>query len=434
MPVNTNNGSPVVLIINFHSTRNAGDLALLLSNRQLLQEAFGSPRIIVSANWPDEEAYAEYGFEVVPSISTLCGVGSDQSPIIQILKLFRYFLRIINTKKSSRIIVKEPKAPWQKVLNAYLEADLVVGVSGNQFHSSGKYGWPFPATIASVSLANKFKKPLYIMPQSIGPFNRRWEGKLLKHEYNKGRKIYIRDSESKVVAKEIGLKDSLIEYSPDPAFDLPSCSKEEAIELLRMHGVSMEKPKLGVTIISPMGRSLDKSNMNNYYNVLNNVFGQFLYTFDSQIVFFNQVTGPIHNENDSIETAKLYQQLKSEGFNVIHINQELQPSKLKACYGQMRIFLASRLHSGIFSMGMYVPTIFIGYLSKTRGVLYSIGLNQNVIDITELNEDNLMEKLGQTWRDADEERKVLIQKIPPIQAASHAPAKYIKEDFFQYHG
>ncbi len=101
---------------------------------------------------------------------------------------------------------------------------------------------------------------------------------------------------------------------------------------------------------------------------------------------------------------------------------------------EQKIFLASRLHSGIFSMGMYVPTIFIGYLSKTRGVLESIGLNQNVIDLTELNEDNLMEKLGQTWRDADEERKVLIQKIPPIQAASHAPAKYIKGDFFQSHG
>ncbi len=432
MQINAKNGSPVVLIINFHSTRNAGDLALLLSNRQLLQEAFGNPRIIVSANWPDEEAYAEYGFEVVPSISTLCGVGSDQSPIIQIMRLFKYYLRIINAKKSSGII-KEPKAPWRKVLNAYLEADLVVGVSGNQFHSSGKYGWPFPATIASVSLANKFKKPLYIMPQSIGPFNRRWEGKLLKREYNKGRKIYIRDSESKIIAKDIGLRDSLIEYSPDPVFDLPSLSKEKAINLLRVNGVSIDKPKLGVTIISQMGRSLNKHEMNNYYKVLNNVLRQFLCKFDSQVVFFNQVTGPVQNEDDRIETAKLCQQLKFEGFDVVHVDQEMRPYELKACYGQMRAFLASRLHSGIFSLGMYVPTIFIGYLSKTRGVLYSIGLNQNVIDLTELNEDNLMEKLGQTWKDADEERKILIQKIPLIQAASHTPAKYIKEDFYKSH-
>jgi len=70
--------------------------------------------------------------------------------------------------------------------------------------------------------------------------------------------------------------------------------------------------------------------------------------------------------------------------DVVHINQAVKPALLKACYGYMQAFLASRLHSGVFALGMNVPTIFIGYLSKTHGVLEALGLETNVIDLKDL--------------------------------------------------
>ena len=88
------NISPTILMVNFHSTHNIGDLALLISNRQLLMEAFNNPKIIVSANWPDEQVYAKYGFEVVPSLWSLSKIRPGISITEQITRFIINYILI----------------------------------------------------------------------------------------------------------------------------------------------------------------------------------------------------------------------------------------------------------------------------------------------------------------------------------------------------
>jgi colanic acid/amylovoran biosynthesis protein len=434
MPANAKNGSPVVLIINFHSTRNAGDLALLLSNRQLLQEAFGNPRIIVSANWPDEEAYAEYGFEVVPSPWALAGVRPRNPLPKQVAALVGTYVALWRHRFHQAPLKGQANQPWKRLHAAYTAADLVVGVSGNQFYSSGRYGWPFPATYASVSLAHAHNKPLYVLPQSIGPLRRKWERRMLTKGYGRARYVFLRDSISIRLANELGLPTEKVNYAPDPAFDLEPADPAETSEILQAFGAEMAKPKLGVTVIAPMGRSLVTTEVENYYAVLEHTLTRFLHKFPAQVVLFNQVSGPTPNENDGEAAAALCSRLKAHGLDAIHINQAVRPAQLKASYGLMQTFLASRLHSGIFALGMNVPTVFIGYLSKTRGMLEALELENNVIDLKDLKEQDLWEKLSYTWEHAAQERAALEVKMPEVKAASHAPAQAIREDFLRYHG
>jgi len=434
MQINSKNGSPVVLIINFHSTRNAGDLALLLSNRQLLQEAFGNPRIIVSANWPDEEAYAEYGFEVVPSPWALAGVRPENPLPKQIVALIGTYIALWQHRRYQAPLESTANQPWKRLHSAYATADVVVGVSGNQFYSSGKYGWPFPATYASVSLAHAFQKPLYILPQSIGPLRRQWERRMLAKGYGRARRIYLRDSISLRLAGELGLPMENVSYAPDPAFDLAPADPMEATNLLQTWGADMTKPKLGVTVIAPMGRSFVTAEVKNYYAVLEQTLTRFLQCYTAQVVLFNQVSGPTANENDGEAAAALCSRLKAQGLEAVHINQVVRPAQLKASYGLMQAFLASRLHSGVFALGMNVPTVFIGYLSKTRGMLQALELENNVIDLKDLKEQDLWEKLSYTWEHATQERRALEVKMPAIKVSSHAPAQGIREDFMRYHG
>lgn len=434
MLTNAINGSPVVLMINFHSTRNAGDLALLLSNRQLLQEAFGNPRIIVSANWPDEDAYAEYGFEVVPSPWALSGVRPSNPLLKQVAGLVGNYAALWRHRHQRAPLAGQANQPLKRLLAAYAAADLVVGVSGNQFYSSGRYGWPFPATYASVSLAHAYNKPLYILPQSIGPLRRRWERRMLAKGYGRARHVYLRDSISMRLASDLGLPPEKVSYAPDPAFDLEPADPAEASKLLQAFGADMAKPKLGVTVIAPMGRSLVNAEVENYYVVLEHTLTRFLQSFLAQVVLFNQVSGPTANEDDSEAAAALCSRLRAKGLDAFHVNQAVKPALLKASYGHMQAFLASRLHSGVFALGMNVPTVFIGYLSKTRGMLEALELEQQVIDLEDLNEQDLWEKLSYSWAHAAQERAALKAKMPAIKAASHAPAQAIREDFLRYHG
>ncbi|MFZ3069766.1 MAG: polysaccharide pyruvyl transferase family protein [Anaerolineaceae bacterium] len=424
--------TPTILIINFHSTRNAGDFALLLSTRQLLVGAFGNPHIIVSANWPGEEAYAQQGIEVVPSLWALAGVSRNGRVGKQIWLLMTNYLRIAWSGKK-RALQKENTvdAEWKKLHDAYVQTDLVVGVPGNQFYSSGKHGWPFPATFSAVSLANSFKKPLYIMPQSIGPLHRWWERVLLKKGYSKARRVYLRDNKSLQLSSSIGLDQTIVEYAPDPAFGLRAEPDQTARDLLKTRGVKDDKPRLGVTVIAPMGHSLVASEVENYYRTVTGVLEQFLTTYDAQVVVFNQVSGPTEAENDGMAAHEICLELQQKTLDIVHIDEALPPALLKACYGQMDAFLASRLHSGIFSLGMGVPTLFIGYLSKTRGLLESIGLDQHVIDIKDLTQEKLWDKLRLIWSGRDQERKIIEAKLPEILEACQGPAEWIKKDFYR---
>ena len=93
-----------VLITNFHSTKNAGDLALLIATRDLLNEVFHNPVITVSANWPNESNYKNYDFSVAPSLRSMIQSESSTKPFQQAWRLFQLLFwlhpRIINKKRS----------------------------------------------------------------------------------------------------------------------------------------------------------------------------------------------------------------------------------------------------------------------------------------------------------------------------------------------
>ena len=421
---------PTILIINFHSTKNAGDFSLLMAAVDILNAAFESPRIIVSANWPNENAYRDLKIEVVPSFWTLAGVSRDKNIIKQIHKLLWSFLKIALLRKQKNNCDVEPNLlPWRQLLMSYQCADLVVGVSGNQFYSTGRFGWPFPASMCSVAMAHIYKKPLYILPQSIGPLKRVWEKMFLRSTYRKARKVFLRDNKSMQLAKEIGLPLHKVDYAPDPAFQLKPALNHEALNILKGYGYTNSIPALGVTIIAPMGHSLVEDEVKNYYSVITSGLEKFLRTYNAKVMIFNQVSGPTINEDDSYFSEMICKKLQNKSLNIIHVNEQLNPRLLKACYGYMTAFVASRLHSGIFSLSMLVPTLFIGYLSKTKGLLNACGLDDSLVEIKDLTEELFWEKLTTIWGNLEAEKAKIKIVLPNILAETTKPGEFIRKDF-----
>lgn len=103
---------------------------------------------------------------------------------------------------------------------------------------------------------------------------------------------FLRDENSLDLAKQLGLPNENVSYSPDLALGLQSGDPSIALEVLRQAGVGLARPKLGVTLISKMNRSFDSQAMQNYYEVLETSLGKFAHDNCIQLIFFNQVTGP----------------------------------------------------------------------------------------------------------------------------------------------
>lgn len=417
--------SPKILLVNFHSTMNAGDLGLLISAREFLLSAFPSCEISVSANWPDEPAYRENGFTVVPSPWSLSGLNKNTSIFQQLRKFLLTSTRLCISDSNRTFVDSDVDC----LRSAYREADIIVSVPGNQFYSSGRFGWPFPVSILGVLLAKRYKKPLVVLPQSIGPLKRWWERMLLRRAYGNARRVFLRDEKSLGLAKEIGLPMERVSYSPDLALGFQSGDPALAQEILQKEGVDLTRTKLGVTLISKMNRSFDQQAMQNYYAVLELSLTDFAREHSVQIVFFDQVSGPTPVENDSIPTARMADKLRRVGIDAVHVNKRLTPDLLKACYGQMDIFLATRLHSGIYSIGMTIPTLFIGYLTKTQGIVKSLRIEDDFISISDLSEASVRTKLEALWMNRTEKRTHLAKVLAQAQQEQVKSVELLKKDF-----
>lgn len=406
-----------IIIILFHSSRNIGDRAILESTLTGFRNNIDDPEFIVVANYPEEPFFNNHQINVEPSPWVLVGKTDDKSIFSQIWQfIFGIFWALISKLSLSTIkdLPRYLPPKWHNLFQTYLNADIIVGSGGNQFYSTGRYGWPFPLNAMSVWLAHLFGKPLFTMPQSIGPLKRSWEKKLLGHLYRQNQMTFLRDNRSIQLAKKIDLVEN-VSYAPDLAFRPSEVDSKKAKSHLKQWGFNESSNNIGMTIIAPMGFALDKKQVENYYLTLKGLIEKLIRAIDCDVYLFRQVSGPTRLENDGIINEIIANKIDSSEKKRVHvINQEFSPMLMIAIYRQMDLFIASRLHSGIFALCGNVPTVFIGYLSKTMGVLEALGLDAWGIELSNINPENIWQLVKKAWDQKNRMRSDLKERMPQV--------------------
>ena len=59
--------------------------------------------------------------------------------------------------------------------------------------------------------------------------------------------------------------------------------------------------------------------------------------------------------------------------------------------------MAARLHAGSFALGMGTPTLFLGYLTKTQGVLETLGLTDWLLPVEQASCESSAARLDALW-------------------------------------
>jgi colanic acid/amylovoran biosynthesis protein len=113
------------------------------------------------------------------------------------------------------------------------------------------------------------------------------------------------------------------------------------------------------------------------------------------------------------------------------IEKPLLPNILKAAYGLMDIFIATRMHSAIFAISMKVPTLLIGYLHKVMGLAQMLSLEEWAIDLRSVTENVLWERLEALWLNKDILREHLGNIMPLIEIKAGEVGQIIKRDFHE---
>jgi colanic acid/amylovoran biosynthesis protein len=422
-----------ILLVNVHSYWNAGDNALTQEALRQLAEQFPQASFTLAMNDPASHegkgkavgSFTAWVKPIVDKDST--GWRWQAFPgllLHSVLALAGYRLR---------------GHPWfaftppevRELLDAYLEADMVVSTAGNFLYTSGWLGLPFLLALFSIFYGWLARKPLYTLPQTLGPITRRRELFLTRHVLSKMRFVLVRDPISAEVWQQWRVRGPQWELYPDLAFaSAASQEQAEAGTLLAEYGVlgAPHEACLGVTLINWGAQDQTFTLQSAYEDAIEAAIRDYLQSHGRRVVLFAQVHGPTSAQDDLTPARRILARLEDLGSQVVLVDRWVPPYILKAAYGRMDLFLGSRLHSNIFALTERVPVVAIGYQYKTQGIMRMLGLESWVLDIRDVDQSTLVHLLRQAWVERDSTRVHIQEVLPQISKQAAAAGALIASD------
>lgn len=320
----------------------------------------------------------------------------------------------------------------QPAICALIEADIVIGVPGGNLYSYGK-GRALLYMAYTMALALISGKPLYLFPQSYGPFQHRYERTIMRWLFSKSRGVMVREPASLEYLTKIGVPKSKCQLLPDMAFAYQQGTEMEIDALLLSLGINLQtdRPLLGLSIID--WGSLDKEfkKQSLYETVIAQTIKYFVAKYRGKAILFPQCWGPTEPEDDRIPSKRVANLIPDYKEDVIAINTPMSAKELKSAYGKMDIFIGTRMHANIFALTENVPVIAIGYLHKTLGTARLVGITPWVIDINHIDQAQMINKLDNLWNEREKIRSNLSVKIPQLAEQVKQAATYIYNDYTQ---
>ena len=419
---------PRILLINVHSTYNAGDAALMLAAIDQLEAALPGARVTLLMNDPD----SYHGpLPVVGSLFTLVkqsqgGHERWRWPALAALPALLLAVRL--AARWPGLLNRLPRA-WQPTARAFVETDLVASCPGGFLFSAG-LSLPLVISVLTLALAGWAGKPLYVLPQSIGPLRAGWERRLVGWRLARARLVMLREALSQ--AQLPGpVSPERVKLIPDTALTFAPAPASAASAWLAQVGVTAQSPRpwLGVTVINWRAQNPGFPTQADYEAAVALAVRQFLADHGGTVIFFAQVCGPSQDQDDRVAARRVVAQLSTVHASVCLVDRTPDPAVLKAAMGQMDLFLGTRMHSNIFAFSSHVPFVAIAYQFKTQGIMAMLGLDQWVIPIEQARGTLPADRLRALWAARHTVRAHLAATVPGLAAQAAQAGPLVAADY-----
>ena len=390
------------IIIPGCSDLNRGDQALVWETKRLAEEAgFKGQYYLTSERNEPVEQSLEQGIKIVyPILEHPSRFFKDKENInyTNTLKLKWGLVSICDfigsvflLWKPTRVIAKAVLFNDKKrIIKLFEEADAIFMKGGGLLQTYGglsstysMYFWTFP-----LLLAHQLKKPVYVMPNSFGPFEGPMVKAIARRALSRCKLVTSRETISQEMVKnDLGLS---IDNYADLAFMLP---KADTVDICQKYHLPIGRKRVAITM-RPY-RFPSNSNPEKAYQTLKKEmasFIQWLYENGMMPIIIEHTLAVNAHENDGACIRDVINMLK-EGEYCYISDPKLNCCDLKAIYGQCDYIVGTRFHSIIFAFGSNVPGIAIAYTgNKSQGIMHDIGLDDYVVDIDEVTAKLLIQR------------------------------------------
>ena len=401
-----------MLITGAYCVLNKGDAALRLGGLPSLKQHIPDAEFTIMTPFPEIDSKIYQDWRVIKAIDSPIKM---MNVIIRcsLWKLFHDYLGFKNTSVNKLIDVDE--------VREYLNSDVVIDISGDSISEvTGFRGTIYH--FLHLWLAVTLNKPTVVYAQSVGPF--RLTKPFAKRLLNKVDLITLRGKISYDYLQKIGINKPPMYLTADLAFLMEPAPAERIDEIFsdcEMEGDSF----VGLSVSNRI--ATEYGSYSEFVELMAKVVDYIVEELHAVVIFIPHVTGPKKEFDDRIVAENIYKIIKNRE-KVTLIREDYTPQEMKGIIGHCDLFIGARMHACIGALSMGVPTINISYHHKSNEIMAMFGLEENVLSGREVNYDNLISRINETWRCREEIRDVLSSKIGEVKRDAERNAEIVSRE------
>lgn len=327
--------------------------------------------------------------------------------------------KVLISRLFSRVIGKS-LIERNRVLKVINDAHCFMALSGGDSFSD-IYGLRRLIYVALPQiLALMMKKPLILLPQTVGPFNSKLSIKLAKYILSNAVLVYTRDRESiKDIEKCIAAKatNDRFRFCYDVGFALTPRATKMIKDLEFSY---IPRPLVGLNISGLLYTKKSNTHFGlnvNYSKLVEDIIHQLIRIKGASILLIPHVFGPDEDsESDVPVCKKIYEKLKELYPNKLFtIKCDYDQSEIKHIIGKCDFFIGSRMHSCIAAVSQSIPAVSISYSKKFLGVMGAVGIEECVADPKMLDSNQILSRINQAFDSRFELKQRIEMKLPEIK-------------------
>lgn len=394
-----------IFILGADNLASKGVHAMAISTMMILRRYIPDARFTIVSTYPraEHELYAPYNFN----------------------------LRVVRNKKSM----------WGKMLvllKEYVKADMIVDLEGDGFSdevgfvTSIEHGLP-------ILVATFMRKPIILFPASIGPFNTKFTRFLARFSLNRVEGVVAREEITKKYLQEIGVKESLIYFTPDTAFILQEAPYERVKEIFLKEGIKKgEKALIGMNISQLLSYKSKKGEAkHDYIELMARIADYLAINLNAVVIFIPhsiylkeavEVKGETERigGDDTTAVKEAFKRVKNKD-KIIPIVNDYTAVELKGIIGQCDLFIGARMHANIAAISTCIPTVAIAYSRKAPGIMRMVGLKEYICDFRTMTFEELTAKVDDMWSNREKIVEKLAPKIAGLKESVWLNGKLVKD-------
>lgn len=288
--------------------------------------------------------------------------------------------------------------PW---LKSILEADLAVAVSGGDSFSDiyglGRFFYVYLPQLLVLQL----RRPLVMLPQTIGPFETSLARNLAANLMRRAKRVYTRDRAGMDVVRQLlgphadparFCFDMGFILEPRPASRAPLAEVERLKEAGRpLVGVNVS----GLLFIGGYGRDNAFNLKTDYRRFTEDLIEHLIVRKNASVLLVPHVFGN-SEESDTRACQAIYESLKDRyPGRLAWVQGDFDQNEIKHVIGQCDFFVGARMHACIAALSQSVPAVGIAYSLKFLGVFETVGAGDLVADPRRLTGEEMIALIEQ---------------------------------------